>query len=150
MYLRVVITTSTTKPDIHVSFGTLSIVSLLYLMNYIYENQIKTHNFYCYRFCIQLCSYIYGFPNIRVTPGKPDLKFQQCLQPNLHDKIYIYFFFYLYDVQLKLQPLCLEILSIVALRLCRTTYISVHTNITKHDSDSPSIYSTLYNHISTE
>jgi len=60
--------------------------------------------------------------------------------------IYVY---YLYDVQLKLQPLDLEILSTVALRLCTATYISVRTKITKHDNDSPSIYSILCSYIST-
>jgi len=65
--------------------------------------------------------------------------------------IYIYIYiYYLYDVQLKLQPLDLEILSTVALRLCIATYINVRTKITKSDSESPSIYSTLCNYISTD
>jgi hypothetical protein len=60
------------------------------------------------------------------------------------------YFFYVYDVQLKLQPLDLEIPSTVALRLCSATYISVRTKITKPDSDSPSIYATLCNSVSTD
>lgn len=107
-----VITTSSTNPNIHVGFITLSIVSLLYQLYEIYKNQIKTPNFYCYIIflysyaIIYMDSLTYASHQENMTVWNFKIAFSL-----INATIYIYI--YLNDVQLKLQPLDREILSTV-------------------------------------